>query len=356
MLESVSIVSGVVIAFWITYGTQYMTSEASFRLPFGLQMVCATALGIGIHFFPYSPRWLALVNRRDESLASLAKLRKLPPTDERVQVEHRGIVTEVEFQRIVQEKTHPGATGVRLEIYSWLDLFRRRNWHRTAVGCGVLFFQQFSGINAFIYYAPTLFQNLGQSSHMALIMSGVFNILQLVAVCICFAIIDKVGRRRLAIFGAVGDTICYILIAVLAGLFSNDWPDHQAAGWATVAIAFCFILIYGVSYSPLGWALPSEVFTTKNRSRGVALSVCVNWLSNFIVAIAIPPMLASRGYQTYIFFTVMCSLDIVWAVLLVPETKGKTLEEIDHVFGDFQGQEEQAIMRQATVVVGQDTA
>ncbi len=355
MLESVSTVAGVVIAFWVTYGTQYLASEASFRLPFGLQMVCATMLGIGIHFFPYSPRWLALVSRRDECLASLSKLRNLPPTDERVQAEYRGIITEVEFQRIIQEKTHPGVTGIRLEIYSWLDLFRRRNWHRTAVGCGVLFFQQFSGINAFIYYAPTLFESLGQSSHMALIMSGIFNILQLVAVVICFFIIDKVGRRRLAIFGAAGSTVCYIVITILSGLFSSNWQDHQGAGWATVAMAFCFIVVYGVSYAPLGWALPPEVFTTRDRSRGVALSVCVNWLSNFIVAIAIPPMMASRGYQTYIFFTVMCFLAVVWAVLLVPETKGKTLEEIDDVFGDIQGQEEQAIMRQAMVSVGQDT-
>lgn len=347
--------AGVVIAFWITYGTQYITNEASFRLPFALQMVCATALGIGIHFFPYSPRWLALVNRRDECLASLGKLRKLPSADERVQTEYKGIITEVEFQRLIREKTHPGVTGIQLEIYSWLDLFRRRNWHRTAVGCGVLFFQQFSGINAFIYYAPTLFQNLGQSDHMALIMSGIFNVLQLVAVVVCFVIIDKVGRRRLAIFGAVGNTVCYIVITVLAGLFSTDWHAHQGPGWATVAMAFCFILIYGVSYAPLGWALPPEVFATKDRSRGVALSVCVNWLSNFIVAIAIPPMMASRGYQTYIFFTVMCFLAVVWAMLLVPETKGKTLEEIDDVFGDVQGQEERAIMRDAMVAVGQET-
>lgn len=186
-------------------------------------------------------------------------------------------------------------------------------------------------------------------------MSGVFNILQLIAVAICFVIIDKVGRRPLATFGAIGNTICYVIITILAGLYSHDWPAHQGAGWATVAMAFCFILVYGVSYSPLGWAMPSEVFSTPTRSKGMALSVCVNGLSNFIVAIAIPPMMANRGYQTYIFFTVMCLLATVWAVLLVPDTKGKTLEEMDEVFGDVQGQQEQAIMRQAMVSVNQET-
>lgn len=104
------------IAFWILYGTQYPTGEASFPLPFALQMICATIVGVGIHFFPYSPRWLALVDRRDESLASLSKLRKLPSTDDRMQVEYKGITTGVRFQQLVLEKKHPGVTGVRLKI------------------------------------------------------------------------------------------------------------------------------------------------------------------------------------------------------------------------------------------------
>lgn len=160
MLESISITSGVVIAFWITYGTRYIASEASFRLPFGLQMVTATFLGAGIHLFPYSPRWLALVNRRDDCLCSLTKLRNLPSTDDRVQAEFHSIIAEVNFQRLIQEKRHPGASGVKLEIMSWLDLFSLKSWKRTAVGCGVALFQQFSGINAFIYYAPTLFKSV----------------------------------------------------------------------------------------------------------------------------------------------------------------------------------------------------
>lgn len=125
-----------------------MAGEVSFRLPLGLQMVCATFLGLGIHFFPYSPRWLALVNRDEECLTSLAKLRRLPPTDTRVQTEYKSILTEVEFQKTMQERKHPGRQGVRLEILSWLDLFERKMWHRTAVGVGVCFFQQFSGKNS----------------------------------------------------------------------------------------------------------------------------------------------------------------------------------------------------------------
>lgn len=160
VLESISIVSGVVIAFWVTYGTRYIPGEASFRLPLGLQMVSATILGVGIHFFPYSPRWLALVKRDDDCLQSLCKLRRLPSDDSRVQTEYRGILAEVEFQNALQERLHPGARGFKLEMLQWLDLFSSKLWRRVVVGVGVCFFQQFSGINAFIYYAPTLFAQL----------------------------------------------------------------------------------------------------------------------------------------------------------------------------------------------------
>ena len=347
MLESISIVSGVVIAFWITYGTRYMPGEASIRLPLGLQMVSATILGLGIHFFPYSPRWLALVNRPAECLQSLCKLRRLASDDSRIQTEYRGILAEVEFQRALQERKHPGKRGVKLELLQWLDLFSKKLWRRVAVGVGVCFFQQFSGINAFIYYAPTLFESIGQSSEMALILSGVFNILQLVAVLICFAVIDKFGRRPLAIVGGFGSAACYLVIAVLSGIYEKDWGDHKAAGWACVAMAFCFILVYGGSYSPLGWALPPEVFPTSCRSKGVALAVAVNWLSNFTIGIAVPPMIQSIHYGTYIFFCSFCFLAGVWAYFLVPETMGKTLEEMDEAFGDHASAEEADVLHEA---------
>jgi sugar porter (SP) family MFS transporter len=312
-------------------------------------MVCATILGVAIHLFPYSPRWLALVGRNDQCLASLSKLRGLPPTDLRVQKEFKGIVAEVEFNKIVLAQRHPGAGAFKLEVLSWLDILDFKMWRRTIVGCGVCFFQQFSGINAFIYYAPTLFKSIGQSDEMSLILSGVFNCLQLVAVAVCFVVIDKVGRRPLAIIGGFGSCICYIIIAAIAGVYSKDWSANPVAGWAAVAMAFCFIMVYGVSYSPLGWSLPPEVFPNSKRAKGVALAVCVNWLSNFTVGIATPPMLEHIGYGTYIFFAFFCGLSGIWALFLVPETKHKTLEEMDVMFGDNSGQEEKNLMRAAAV-------
>lgn len=349
VLESISICLGVVIAFWITYATKELSGEISYRLPLGLQMVCATLLGVCIHFFPYSPRWLAAVGRNEEALSSLCKLRRLPDTDARVRTEYEGILAEVEFETAMQEKRHPGVHGIKLELLSWADLFTKKVWRRTAVGMGVAFFQQFSGINAFIYYAPTLFESIGQSSEMSLVLSGIFNVLQLVAVAICFFIIDKVGRRPLAIFGGFAACIPYAIIAILSGLFDSSWITHKAEGWAAVAMAFLFIMIYGLTYSPLAWCLPSEVFPNALRSKGVAISTATVWLCNFIVGVATPPMIENIGFGTYVFFAAFCFLAGVWAYFLVPETRGRTLEQMDEAFGDNSGQEEKELMKQSAL-------
>ncbi|KAI8246326.1 hypothetical protein K4K55_010346 [Colletotrichum sp. SAR 10_96] len=346
VLESVAIVGGVTIAYWITYACKDIAGEASWRVPFALQLPSAMLLGAMIQLFPYSPRWLAMQDRHEDCLSSLCKLRKLPASDERVQAEYQGILAEAKFQAVMLERRHPGVRGFKLEVVQWLDLFTIKTWRRTVVGAGVAFFQQFQGVNGFIYYAPTLFRNIGQSDDMSLILSGIFNALQIVGVFIAFVLIDRIGRRPLAIYGAIGNMICFVVIAALVGTFDSRWGENTSAGWACVAMAFLFIIIFGASYSSLGWALPPEVFPNGMRSKGVAFSVSVTWLSNFTVGVVTPPMIESIGFGTYVFFACFCGLAAVWAYFLVPETMGKTLEQMDEAFGDLSGHEEQEVMRE----------
>jgi hypothetical protein len=133
-------------------------------------------------------------------------------------------------------------------------------------------------------------------------------------------------------------------MAVLTGIYSDDWSANTSAGWAAVAMAFIFILVFGMSYSCLGWVLPAEVYTGSSRAKGVAMAVCVNWLCNFTVGVATPPMLESIGFGMYVFYGSMCFLASIWAYFLVPETMGKTLEQMDFVFGDNAAQEEREIL------------
>lgn len=147
VLEEFSIVAGICIAYWITYGTQYIDSEWAWRCPFLLQMIPSTVLGVGILFLPFSPRWLASKGRDDEALHNLGKLRQLPVTDHRVKQEWFDIRAEVAFHRQTSAIRHPHLqsksmmNSIKLELVSWSDCFRRGCWRRTHIGIGIMFFQ-----------------------------------------------------------------------------------------------------------------------------------------------------------------------------------------------------------------------
>lgn len=146
VLEAISIVIGAIIAYWITYGTREIAGEWAFRLPFLLQMVPALTVGIGIQFFPFSPRWLSMRHRDEDSLAALQKLRRLPDSDERVRTEWRGIMAETRYQERMLARDHgDGNNMFVLELKQWADLFRPKYLRRTAVALAIPFFQQFSG-------------------------------------------------------------------------------------------------------------------------------------------------------------------------------------------------------------------
>lgn len=155
VFEELSIVVGIVVSFWITFGTKDIQGHWSWQLPFLLQIFPGVLLGVGAFFLPFSPRWLASKGRHEEGLSTLARLRTLPTDDIRVRAEWTDIVAEARFQEVVLKERHPRLvesssimSNVQLEIASWTDCFKTGCWRRTHVGIGIMFFQQFVGINA----------------------------------------------------------------------------------------------------------------------------------------------------------------------------------------------------------------
>lgn len=366
VLQEFSIVFGIVIAFWTTYGTRYMPSEWSWRLPFLIQMIPGLILGVGIMFLPYSPRWLSSKRRDAEALEVLSRLRRLPPTDSRIYQEWCEIRAEVAFTREVNAEKHPElqeptrANRVKLEIAAWGDCFKHGCWKRTVVGVGIMFFQQFVGINALIYYSPSLFKTLGQGYEMQLLLSGIINCTQLVGVATSLWTMDRFGRRPLLLVGAALMFIAHFIIAVLVGRFGQDWSAYATEGWVAVAFLFFYMFSFGATWGPVPWAMPSEIFPSSLRAKGVALSTCSNWLNNFIIVslpiflvgwieftndrqgLITPPLVQNTGYGAYTFFAVFCLLAFVFTFFCVPETAGKTLEEMDQVFKDVSSEAEEA--------------
>ncbi|KAI1455137.1 general substrate transporter [Annulohypoxylon moriforme] len=335
VLEQISIVIGAIIAYWITYGTRKIAGDWAFRLPLLLQMFPALMVGIGIQFFPFSPRWLAMRHRDEDSLRSLEKLRRLPGTDDRVQLEWKGILHEVEVQEIVLASEHgPSTNFVALEFKQWGDLFKPKFIRRTVIALAISFFQQFSGINAFVYYAPVFFAALGQSYEMSLILSGMVNIVQFVATVPIFLFLDKLGRRKLAIFGGIGMGIPHIIMAGIVSKYNDKWADNQGIGWFGVALIYLYVVAYAASYGPLTWVLPAEVFPSYKRAKGVGAASAMVWLANFIVGVIVPEMQIKLGWGTYLFFGCFCFAAAVFSFFFVPETTGRSLEQIAGLFGD----------------------
>ncbi|KAL1731223.1 general substrate transporter [Schizophyllum commune] len=345
-LEEVMIITGIIVAYWLTFGTRYVDSDLSWRLPFGLQILPGLVLFTGLFFLPNSPRWLGMQGRSDDCLRTIAKLRNLPEDDPRVHAEYIGIVTEVDVMREAAARRHPKlhaeeAAGrrsfwadVKLEVAGWRDALDKRYIKRTNVGCGVVFFQQFVGINALIYYSPSLFSSLGLTLDMSLLMSGIMNVLQLVGCLPTTLVLDKLGRRTMLLWGSLICLLSHITIAALVGAFHTNWPAHPAGGWAGVAFIFVYMVAFGTSWGPIAWAMPSEVFPMSIRAKGVAVSATVNWLSNFLVGLITPPLNDAAPYGSFVFYAVMTLLGLLWTYFFVPETKGRSLEDMDAVFGD----------------------
>jgi len=197
-----------------------------------------------------------------------------------------------------------------------------------------MFFQQWTGINAVLYYAPAIFEQLGFTDNtISLLATGVVGIVMFIATIPAVMYVDKLGRKPVLIAGALGMAVSHFIVAGISGSFENSWPSHQSAGWAAVVMVWLFVIHFGYSWGPCAWIVVAEVWPLSNRSYGTALGASSNWMNNFIVGQVTPDMLKHMRYGTYIFFGSMITIGAAFVYFVVPETKNLTLEEMDILFG-----------------------
>ncbi|KAF9052243.1 general substrate transporter [Hymenopellis radicata] len=313
-LEQLSIVSGVVLGFWIGYATRHIENEGSWRIPLALQLVPGIVLLLACvsGLLPTSPRWLVLRDREPEAEESLRRLRA---GEDEVNI-------QIEFMEMRAEKALIQRTSAK-DVGSWNMLFSAKYRPRTAIGVLMMAFQQWSGINALLYYGPTLLSTLGFSDN--LVISGGIGVTQLVAVFPAIALIDRVGRKPLLRSGSAVMTLSHFVIAILIICAS-------CRSMGAVVCIYVFTFAYGLSFGPIGWVLPSEVFPLSVRSRGVALSTASNWANNFLIGLLTPPLVALSAQGTFTLFAAACFAGYIWCTYWVPETRGVGLEEMDAVF------------------------
>lgn len=134
-----------------------------------------------------------------------------------------------------------------------------------------------------LYYAPTIFQQLGQTDNtVSLLATGVVGIVMFVATAPAVLWIDRIGRKPVLITGAIGMATCHIIIAILFAKNSDNWPEHKAAGWAAVAMVWLFVVHFGYSWGPCAWIIIAEIWPLSSRPYGVSLGASSNWMNNFM--------------------------------------------------------------------------
>ncbi|KAL8946964.1 MAG: hypothetical protein Q9222_006704 [Ikaeria aurantiellina] len=357
-LQQLAITAGIMVSFWIDYGTNNIggtgktQSDAAWILPICLQLVPGIALGIGILFMPFSPRWLVHHGREAEARKVLSSLRNLEQDHPLIELEFLEIKAQSVFEKRNTAEKWPNLVALtplntfKLQFVAIGSLFTTKAmFRRVIVATVTMFFQQFTGINAVtnqsapflhvvLYYAPSIFEALGTSSNTtSLLATGVVGVAMFLATIPAVLYIDKLGRKPVMLAGSLGMGICHFTIAIIFAKNQYQWATHKAAGWAAVVMVWLFVVNFGYSWGPCAWVLISEVWPLSNRAYGIALGASSNWMSNFIVGQITPDLLKRITYGTFIFFGLMTAGGAVFLWWYVPETKRLTLEEMDVVFG-----------------------
>ncbi|KAG5639638.1 hypothetical protein H0H81_008799 [Sphagnurus paluster] len=364
-MQQLGVTFGIMLAYWIGYGTNFIggtrtTQKAlAWQLPWIIQGIPAVVLALGTLFMPYSPRLLVNKGRDAEALATLSYLRGLPVDHELIRIEFLEIKAEAIFNRRILEQRYPqlvkqgGSIWIR-EIMGCANLFRTGDsFRRTAIAGIIMFFQQWTGIDSIIYYAPFIFENLGLSSNsVSLLATGVVGVIMVFASVLSMVFIDNVGRKPLWIASCTGMGLSMLIVGIITAKFSSDWPTHAAGGWAAIVFVWIYIANFAYGAGPVSWTLISEIFPLSTRAKGTAIGATSNWANTIVVAYTVPPMIRNIGWGTYVLFAVFNVFSILFVYFFVPETKGKTLEEMDLVFGSHTSREETALLAAIQEEVG----
>ncbi|XP_009106179.1 sugar transporter ERD6-like 6 [Brassica rapa] len=272
----------------------------------------------GLFFIPESPRWLAKMGMTDDFETSLQVLRGFE-TDITVEVN--------EIKRSVASSTKRSST-VR-----FVDLKRRRYYFPLMVGIGLLVLQQLGGINGVLFYSSTIFESAGVTSSNA----ATFGVgaIQVVATAISTWLVDKAGRRLLLTISSVGMTISLVIVAAafyLKGFVSHDSDMYSMLSILSVVGVVAMVVSFSLGMGPIPWLIMSEILPVNIKGLAGSIATLANWFFSWLITMTANLLLAWSSGGTFTLYAVVCAFTVVFVTLWVPETKGKTLEELQALF------------------------
>ncbi|KAL6293392.1 hypothetical protein ACE6H2_001534 [Prunus campanulata] len=289
-----------------------ITGGWGWRVSLGLAGLPAGLLTLGALLVVETPNSLVERGLLEEGKAVLRRIRG---TDN-VEPEFLELV---EASRIAKEVKHP-----------FRNLLKRRNRPQLIIAVSMQIFQQFTGINAIMFYAPVLFNTLGFGSDAALYSAVITGAVNVVATVVSIYSVDKVGRRMLLLQAGVQMFLSQVVIAVILGLKVKDHSDNLHKGFAifVVVLVCTYVAAFAWSWGPLGWLIPSETFPLETRSAGQSVTVCTNLLFTFVIAQGFHSMLCHFKFGIFLFFSGWVLIMSFFVLFLLPETKNIPIEEM----------------------------
>lgn len=321
-LFQLMITIGILVSYFSDFLFANEADVTCWRPMFYVGVIPAIILLVGMIFMPESPRWLFANGRGEEAMAVLDR-------------------TEGDGAKDVADSINNEIAKDKQNTSTWGDLFRKEWKYPLIIAVGIMFIQQFVGINTVMYYSPKIFQMAGFDGSVAAIGASIgVGAINVIATLLSVYFVDRIGRRKLFFIGMTGMVIS---LTLLAGSFIADFGD--AGKFVTVGCTLLYVTFYAVSVGPLGWLIISEVFPQKLRGKGSSIGSLSVWVFNSIVTftffkiaklLSIPGTEVVVGGETianpagsFLFYALIAALGMIWGWFFMPETKGKSLEAIE---------------------------
>ncbi|SJM84864.1 probable High-affinity hexose transporter HXT6 [Zygosaccharomyces bailii] len=318
------ITAGIFLGYCTNFGTKNYSNSVQWRVPLGLCFAWALFMIGGMTFVPESPRYLIGVGKIEEAKRSLAVSNK-------VSVDDPGLLAELDTIEASIEAERAAGTA------SWSELFQPKTkvLQRMIMGIMLQSLQQLTGDNYFFYYGTTVFKSVGlKDSFETSIVIGVVNFF---CTFLSLFTVDRFGRRKCLLWGAVGMVCCFVVFASVG--VTRLWPDgygkgdsSKGAGNCMIVFTMFYIFCFALSWAPICYVIVSESFPLRVKSKCMALATAANWIWGFLISFFTPFITgAINFYYGYVFMGCLV-FAYFYVFFFVPETKGLTLEEVNDMW------------------------
>ncbi len=309
-LNQLTIVLGISVAFFSNYFLSHLPESVNWRWMLGVEAVPAFLFFLLLFSVPESPRWLVMKGFPNKAMQLLMRINGEKNAGK--------ILEEIKFS----------LEGKRSRLS---ETFRKPYGSIIWMGIVLAVLQQVTGINIIMYYAPNIFKSIGFDNSNAIFQSITIGGVMTVFTIVAMLVVDRLGRKPLIIWGSLGMLIFLLTLSLL--FFFN-----KADGFLVLVCILGYIACFSFSLGPVVWVLIGELFPNAIRSTGVAIATFFLWLANYLVTLTFPVLLNAfegpmRG-MTFLIYAAFCVVMLIYTAVMVPETKGKALEQIESVFMD----------------------